>query len=277
MQDGEPAELELCRDQPGLAACYAAAARGASVKSDTAALRLVVSQDRPENAPVSADADEPVAEVRGVNVHAKQLVDGRDRKQLERLCRYITRPPFAQDRLELRPDGRLELTLKSVWRDGTRAVVFEPHDFLARLVAAVPAPGFHLLRYFGLLSSHSALRSEVIPQPPHDRALRRPPPAEGDQLELFEDDGAPPRRKRWAWLLQHVFRADLDTYPKCGGPMRWVEAASTRKASERLLAKLGSPRNRRQRRALIRSRSSSCRSRRSRTRIELGHAACWIG
>ncbi len=129
MQDDEPAELELCRDQPGLAACYAAAARGASVKSEKATLRLVVSQDQPENEPLSADAEEPLAEVRGVNVHAKQLVDGRDRKQLERLCRYITRPPFSQDRLELRPDGRVELTLKSVWRDGTRAVVFQPHDF----------------------------------------------------------------------------------------------------------------------------------------------------
>ncbi len=50
MQDDEPAELELCRDQPGLAACYAAAARGASVKSEKATLRLVVSQDQPENA-----------------------------------------------------------------------------------------------------------------------------------------------------------------------------------------------------------------------------------
>jgi hypothetical protein len=40
-------------------------------------------------------------------------------------------------------------------------------------------------------------------------------------------------------LLQHVFRADLDTCLTCGGPMRWVEAASTRKASARLLAKLG--------------------------------------
>jgi transposase len=83
--------------------------------------------------------DEPVAEVRGVNVHAKQLVDGRDRKQLERLCRYITRPPFSQDRLELRTDGRVELALKRVWRDGTRAVVYEPRDFLARLIAAIPS------------------------------------------------------------------------------------------------------------------------------------------
>jgi hypothetical protein len=40
-----------------------------------------------ENPQAAAEPDEPVAEVRGVNVHAKQRVDGRDRKQLERLNR----------------------------------------------------------------------------------------------------------------------------------------------------------------------------------------------
>ncbi|MSP24308.1 MAG: hypothetical protein EXR75_03915 [Myxococcales bacterium] len=46
--------------------------------------------------------------------------------------------------------------------------MFEPHDLLTRLVAAVPPPNFHLLRYFGVLSSHSALRAEVVPKPPVD-------------------------------------------------------------------------------------------------------------
>jgi hypothetical protein len=45
--------------------------------------------------------------VRGINVHAKQVVDGRERRQLERLCRYITRPPVAQQRPELLGCARL--------------------------------------------------------------------------------------------------------------------------------------------------------------------------
>ena len=73
----------------------------------------------------------------------------------ERLCRYITRPLLAQDRLELRPDGKLELTLKSVWKDGTRAILLPPRDLIIRLIAAIPPPRFHLVRYFGVLSSHS--------------------------------------------------------------------------------------------------------------------------
>ncbi|MBX3126315.1 MAG: transposase [Polyangiaceae bacterium] len=48
-------------------------------------------------------------------------MDGRDRRRVERLCKYITRPPVAQDRLTRRPDGKLELSFKKVWRDGARA------------------------------------------------------------------------------------------------------------------------------------------------------------
>jgi hypothetical protein len=155
--------------------------------------------------------DEPTAEVGGISLFAKQRVDGRDRRQLERLCRYITRPPVAQDRLEKRSDGRFELTLKSVWKDGTRAVLFEGQDLIARLIAAIPPPRFHLVRYFGLLSSHSALRSEVVPKPRLDPTAHTPAPAPGDQLELLTHAGdiPPSTPKRWAWLLKHVFSADL--------------------------------------------------------------------
>lgn len=186
-------------------------------------LRLVFgTAPAPSPAPERAERnpDGPVAEHRGINIHAKQSVDGRDRRQLERLCRYVTRPPVAQERLERLADGRLELTLKHPWKDGTRAVVLEPDDLMVRLSAAVPPPRFHLLRYFGLLSSHSRARREAVPRPPPDPSAHAPPPAPGDQLELGLDEHAdtePPTRKRWAWLLRHVFQADFDTCPRGGG------------------------------------------------------------
>lgn len=243
-REGDEPVPELVLDEPGLASCYAAAAHGVSVSGERAGLpelRLVFGTPAaPEKA--AQDPDEPVAEHRGVNVHARQSVDGRDRRQLERLCRYVTRPPVAQDRLERLPDGSLELRLKHAWKDGTRAVVLEPDDLMVRLVAAVPPPRFHLLRYFGVLSSHSRLRREVVPHPPPDPRATAPPPAPGDQLELALDehrDTEPPTRKRWAWLLRHVFKAELDTCPRCGGAMRWAEAAATREAARDLLARLG--------------------------------------
>jgi putative transposase len=42
------------------------------------------------------------------------------RAGLERLARYILRPPFAQARLRLRADGRVALEPKQAWHDGTR-------------------------------------------------------------------------------------------------------------------------------------------------------------
>lgn len=70
---------ELC-EKLGLAACHGAAAQGVSVSADRAGLpplRLVVAVDprRPTD-----DPSDRVAEVRGVNVHARQVVDGRDRR-----------------------------------------------------------------------------------------------------------------------------------------------------------------------------------------------------
>ena len=233
---------ELCDKEPGLAACYGAAAQGGCVSGDRAGLpplRLIATGD--PKLPTD-DPSDPVAEVRGVNLHARQVVDGRDRRRLERLARYICRPPIAQERLTLRPDGTLELELKSTWKDGTRAFVFCPEDLVLRLVAAIPPPRWHMLRYFGILSSHCRLRKEVVPRPAADPTAFGPPPAAGDQLELrFEDlsDGEPPRRNRWAWLLAHVFRVDVETCERCGGPMRWVDVATTRRSAARLLAELG--------------------------------------
>ena len=76
-----------------------------------------------------------VAEVGGVNIHAGVAVHGRDRQGLERLCRYVTRPPIALERLAERDDGCVEYAFRKPWRDGTRAVVLTAEDLLARLCA----------------------------------------------------------------------------------------------------------------------------------------------
>jgi hypothetical protein len=133
------------------------------------------------------------------------------------------------------------------WKDGTRALALEPHALLIRLCATVPPPWFDMVRYFGVLSSHSRHRARMVASLVDlvDPSRFAPEAAPGDQLELGFSSGAgtdtAPRHARssWGWLLRHVFRADVDTYPRCGGPMRWVEAATERAAISRLLAKHG--------------------------------------
>jgi len=118
----------------------------------------------------------------------------------------------------------------------------EPHDLLVRLCASIPPPWFNMIRYFGVLSSHSRHRARVVPSVV-EAARFAPQAATGDQLELdFSSaagaDTAPNHaRSRWGWLLRHVFRADVETCPRCGGPTRWVEAATEQGAIARLLAK----------------------------------------
>jgi hypothetical protein len=46
-----------------------------------------------------------VAFAHGMNLHAATTVDGRDKKRLERVCKYLLRPPFSLDAVHLLPDG----------------------------------------------------------------------------------------------------------------------------------------------------------------------------
>ena len=62
------------------------------------------------------------------------------RKKLERLCRYITRPAIANERLKRDGSGDVVLQLKSAWRDGTTHIKMSPLEFMQRLAALVPRP-----------------------------------------------------------------------------------------------------------------------------------------
>ena len=46
-----------------------------------------------------------------------------ERKKLERLCRYITRPAIAEQRLSLASNGNVIVALKTPYYDGTTHVV----------------------------------------------------------------------------------------------------------------------------------------------------------
>jgi hypothetical protein len=103
------------------------------------------------------------------------------REKLERLCRYVSRPPVASERLALTASGQVRYTLKTPYRDGTTHIVLEPLDLMARLAALVPTPRMHLTRYHGVFAPHSQYRAAVTPAqrgrgaatPPSERAAAR--------------------------------------------------------------------------------------------------------
>ena len=79
----------------------------------------------------------------GFTLHAATRAGGLDAEGREALLRYVLRPPIAQERLELRPDGLVRITLKRAYADGSVAVDMDPLSLLCRLAASVPPPRFH--------------------------------------------------------------------------------------------------------------------------------------
>jgi hypothetical protein len=66
-----------------------------------------------------------VGNVAGFSLHAGVAARADDRKKLERLCRYISRPVVAEKRLSLTPNGNVRYQRKTPYRDGTTHVIFE--------------------------------------------------------------------------------------------------------------------------------------------------------
>ncbi len=101
------------------------------------------------------------AHLDGFDLHANVWVSANDRAGVEPLCRYVLRPPFAQERTRLRGDGRVALELKRAWHDGTRELVFEPLELLERLAAMTPRPETNLLICHGVLAPRARWRTRV--------------------------------------------------------------------------------------------------------------------
>ena len=113
------------------------------------------------------DCNEPfvdhVGKVAGFSLHAGVAARAHERKKLERLCRYIARPAVSEKRLSLLHNGKVRYELKTPYRDGTTHVIFEPLDFIVRLVALVPKPRVNLTQFHGVFAPNSAHRARVTP------------------------------------------------------------------------------------------------------------------
>ena len=82
----------------------------------------------------------PQAGRKVLTLHAAVAARAQERQKLERLCRYVSRPAVSEKRLSITPNGNIRYRLKTPYRDGTTHVIFEPLDFIAKLVSLVPKP-----------------------------------------------------------------------------------------------------------------------------------------
>ena len=88
-----------------------------------------------------------------------------DRAGLERLCRYILRPPLAKDHLPRRDDDSVAVGLRRVWSGGTSTLVFSPSELVERRVALGTPPRANQVIYRGVVAGSAAWCGEVDPTP----------------------------------------------------------------------------------------------------------------
>jgi Putative transposase len=89
-------------------------------------------------------------DMQGFSLHAAVRCAADDRQALEQLCRCITRPALANDRVQCNAAWRVVLKLKAHWRDGTAHLVISALEFMQRLATLGQRPS---LQSRGLASS----------------------------------------------------------------------------------------------------------------------------
>jgi hypothetical protein len=173
------------------------------------------------------------AQLDGFDLHANVWVPGQDRARLERFCRYLLRPPLAQERLRRRADGQVLVELRKAWRDGTTPLLLEPTELLERLAALTPRPEVHLLLYHGVLAPHAGRRRQVV-------RFGRPPRPNEEPVALVSGPArpGPPRYRSWAALMRRAFGLDVLACPRCGGRLRLIASLEGPAVVAKILAQL---------------------------------------
>lgn len=243
-QDGED---PLAADSPALAACYAGSVARRTALGPNAGKaigKLGAVRDAPW-----IDRDKPRhSHYDGFDLHADVAIGAHDRQGLEKLLRYGARTAVAGQKLHLAQDGRVVLTLRRRYHDGTSHLVFEPTTFIERLAALVPRPQKNLTIYSGALAPNAKLRSRVIafgavpkPTQPSDSPLAAAIGGEDSPAKPQPTDK--PRRPNYTWadLMRRAFEIDVLACPHCGGRLKLLSAVMRTEAIRAILENLGLP------------------------------------
>ncbi len=167
----------------------------------------------------------------GFSLHAATRIQAGDTDALERLCRYVARPPLAAGSLTRISEDLLSFKLKTPWSDGTTSILLSPLELIEKLAALVPPPRKNMVRYHGVLAPHAKHREKIVPAGQASNDDR-----------AFGDEDAVPRKYRlsWAALLARVFHIDA-LQCSCGGKMRIVAAITDIDSARRYLKGVGLP------------------------------------
>jgi hypothetical protein len=97
------------------------------------------------------------------------------------------------------------------------------------LAALIPTPRRHVVRYTGVISSHSSLRSQVVPVPATSTTEGKNTPS----LPLSHYIS-------WSQLLKKTFEIDT-VCPRCKSPLRLIAMIETEDTIKKILKAMGLP------------------------------------
>jgi Putative transposase/Transposase zinc-binding domain len=210
-------------DEPLLAGMTSASIMGLVSTGDRAGRRV----RRVLSDPIDAVRTGPLCFASsGFSLHAATRIAGGDKAGLERLCKYVSRPPLAHGSLQQLSDEEYAFKLKTPWSDGTTHLILSPMELIEKLAALVPPPRVNLVRYHGILAPNAKNRDKIVPKKP-------------DEEELRKSRGKSKNRLLWAALLKRTFGLNMEVCPHCSGRMRVVAAITDRASIRRYLDGVG--------------------------------------
>ena len=115
-------------------------------------------------------------------------------------ARYTARGAVSLEHLAQDADGDLLYTFTRIWSDSTRGIQLSPLERLEKLLALVPPPRVHQVRYASCLAAHSKLQGRITPTP-RQQGIETP----GSSLSSHGG---------WARLLKRVFSIDMERCPR---------------------------------------------------------------
>ena len=122
--------------------------------------------------------------------------------------------------------------MKTTWGDGTRAILFKPLELIEKLLAIIPQPRIHQVRFHGILAASATDREKVVPTKVEIQIQR----------EMFEKTPTKKTpRLNWAELLRRTFQIDMNECMICGGAVKFIKAVMKRDEILAILAETGPP------------------------------------
>jgi hypothetical protein len=170
----------------------------------------------------------------GFSVDDSVRFEPEDRKSMEKVARYLLRPPLSLERMTY-TKGDDQVVYQRKGKDGRPGEEerIDALDFLARVIAHIPPPRVHLVRYFAHYSNVSRGRRRKGQEAPLTPGHRRD--SEDDGLTAAQRRA---RRREWARLVRRVYEVDPLVCAKCGEEMKIISVILEHKVIRKILGHL---------------------------------------